>query len=90
MKRLEKAKIANGAVNTMQNVWNHAQLKVRNRWRKINSEVGALPALLPPASNNNFEANMGHVPSLGQHSEELLQEFGLTDKIKEFRNKKII
>ena len=90
IERLEKAKIANGAVNTMQDVWNHAQLKSRNRWREIGTEVGRVPALLPPASNSNFEQRMGDVPSLGQHSEALLREFGLGDRIAEFKEKKII
>lgn len=38
--RLDEAKIANGNVNELNQVWEHPQLKARNRWREVDSEVG--------------------------------------------------
>ncbi len=78
--RLEEANIANAQVNSMDDVWNHEQLKARNRWRQIKSPIGNLPALLPPASNSHFEYAMGAVPALGEHTEALLREFGVTEE----------
>ena len=42
--RLDSAGIANARVSDMADVWNHAQLAARNRWRTIDSPAGALPA----------------------------------------------
>lgn len=73
--RLEKAGIASAKVNEMKDVWQHAQLQARKRWREIDTPVGVLPALLPPASNNRFEYAMGAVPALGEHSQAIWKEF---------------
>ncbi|WP_227430468.1 CaiB/BaiF CoA transferase family protein [Psychrobacter sp. I-STPA6b] len=75
--RLDTAKIANAHVNEMQDVWSHPQLKARDRWRTINSSIGELPAMLPPAVNNQFEYRMGDVPALGEHTDAILAELGL-------------
>lgn len=88
--RLDEAKIANGNVNELNQVWEHPQLKARNRWREVDSEVGKIPALLPPATNNNYEARMDKIPALGEHTESILKEFGFSDKINLFKEKKII
>ena len=77
--RLEDAQIANARVNDMQGVWAHPQLAARKRWGQVPSPVGELPSLLPPASNNMFDARMQAVPALGQHTDSILQELGVTD-----------
>ena len=73
---LEEAKIANAAVNTMHDVWQHKQLQARHRWREVATSAGTIPALLPPGLNNAFEYRMAPVPALGEHSESILQELG--------------
>lgn len=73
---LENAKIANAAVNTMHDVWNHKQLKERNRWREVGTSAGAIPALLPPGVNSAYDYRMDAVPALGEHSESILRELG--------------
>lgn len=88
--RLEKAKIANGNVNELKDVWNHSQLKSRNRWREVDTEVGKIPALLPPATNNNYEPRMDKIPALGEHTHKILKEFGFEDKILALKEKNII
>ena len=81
IERLEDAQIANARVNDMKDVWAHPQLEARGRWGKVTSPVGELPSLLPPASSNAFEARMDAIPALGEHTEEILRELGLTDEL---------
>ena len=72
--RLDDAGIANARVSDMTDVWQHAQLAARKRWRTIDSPVGALPALLPPAVDMTFEPRMDAVPGLGEHTQAILAE----------------
>lgn len=76
IQRLDTAQIANAQVNEMAGVWQHPQLKARQRWTEIDSPVGKLPALLPPGSSNAFAPRMAAVPGLGQQSNTLLAELG--------------
>lgn len=76
--RLEQAQIANARVNEMKDVWAHPQLQARNRWGEVPSPVGQLPSLLPPATNSAFSARMDAVPGLGQHTDAILAELGLS------------
>ena len=75
--RLERAQIAHARVNSMAEVWAHPQLQARRRWREVDSPVGPLPALLPPGSWHEAP-RMDPVPALGQHTEAILAELGLT------------
>jgi crotonobetainyl-CoA:carnitine CoA-transferase CaiB-like acyl-CoA transferase len=77
VERLEAAQIANARVNTMQEVWDHPQLKARGRWREVGSPVGMLPALLPPGSWDDGDPRLDPVPALGQHTEAILAELGV-------------
>jgi len=76
VERLEAAQIANARVNTMAEVWDHPQLKARQRWREVDSPAGAVPALLPPGSWDE-EPRMDPVPALGEHTDAILTELGL-------------
>jgi len=78
IERLETAQIANAHLNTMQDVWDHPQLKGRKRWREIDTAVGKVPALLPPGSWTECEPRMDPVPALGQHTEAILGGLGYT------------
>ena len=51
VQRLDDAQIANARVNDMHDVWDHAQLRARQRWREVESPAGSIPALLPPGSS---------------------------------------
>ncbi|KAJ9492390.1 hypothetical protein VN97_g841 [Penicillium thymicola] len=82
--RLDEAAIANAGVNDMKNVWDHVQLQARDRWTKVKTPVGAIPALLPPGSSKSAEkagygAQMGSVPQVGEHNEAILAELGLSN-----------
>ena len=75
--RLDRAEIANGAVNDVAAVAQHPQLVARGRWIGVDSPVGSIPALVPPHNLGHAPPRMGAVPALGQHSEEILAELGL-------------
>jgi len=77
IQRLDQASIANAKVNDMQGVWQHPQLKARERWRQIGTAAGSVPSLLPPATSNAYSPRMDPVPALGEHSEAILAELGL-------------
>ena len=75
-RRLDEAGIANGQVNTMEQVWRHPQLAARGRWREVGTPQGPVPALLPPGSWQRGAPRMDPVPALGQHTDAILQELG--------------
>ena len=74
--RLDDAQIGNARMNDMSEVWDHAQLKARNRWRDGDTPVGPIKALLPPGVPDVFEPRMDAIPAIGQHSDTILQELG--------------
>lgn len=74
--RLEAAGIANGRINSIEDVWNHPQLQARGRWREVGSSAGTIAALLPPANITDIVPVMGDVPALGEHTEAILAGLG--------------
>ncbi|QCI12796.1 CoA transferase [Pseudomonas putida] len=78
VERLEQAQIANARVNDMHGVWQHPQLRARDRWREVDSPAGKLPSLLPPGRNAAFSPRMDAVPGLGQHTQPILAELGFS------------
>jgi itaconate CoA-transferase len=76
IERLDAAGIANARVNSPDEVWEHPQLKARNRWREMDSPAGPLATLLPPVTMPDFQARLDRVPALGEHTERILGELG--------------
>ncbi|MBC7706393.1 MAG: CoA transferase [Rhodoferax sp.] len=74
--RLEQAGIANARMNDMSGVWRHPQLQARERWTKIDTPAGRVPALLPPGMAASDDPRMDPVPALGQHTDAILKELG--------------
>jgi itaconate CoA-transferase len=60
----------------MHEVWEHAQLKARDRWTEVDSPAGRIAALVPPALPSNVTPRMDPVPALGQHTDAILRELG--------------
>jgi itaconate CoA-transferase len=84
--KLDAADIANARINTPQEVWDHPQLKARNRWREVGSPAGPLPVLLPPVTMPEFEARLDPVPAVGEHTASILASIGYsTAEIAELR-----
>lgn len=77
--KLEKAQIANARLNDMKGLWNHQQLKERDRWVNVETPAGSIPALLPPGLNNTYDYRMDPIPSVGEHTDAILKELGLSD-----------
>jgi itaconate CoA-transferase len=75
---LDDANIANGRLNEPIDVWNHVQFSARDKWRTVNTEAGPVQALLPPFTFTDEAAPMGDVPSVGQHTDEVLGEIGFS------------
>ena len=74
--RLDAAKIANGHLNEMADLWHHPQLQARHRWATVQSPAGELPALLPPGVEGTGDARMDPIPALGEHTQSILTELG--------------
>ena len=77
--KLEKAQIANARLNDMKGLWNHQQLKDRDRWVNVDTPAGTIPALLPPGLNNSYDYRMDPIPSVGEHTNAILKELGLAE-----------
>jgi itaconate CoA-transferase len=72
--RLDDAKIANARMRTVMDFLDHPQLEARGRWREVGSPVGPLRALLPPATMDGAEPVMAPIPSVGEHTDNILAE----------------
>jgi itaconate CoA-transferase len=76
VERLDAAQIGNARMNDMHEVWDHAQLRARNRWVEVDTPVGRIKALLPPGVPESFDPRMDPIPSIGQHTDTILGELG--------------
>lgn len=79
IERLDRAGIANAAMNDTAEAARHPQLAARNRWAEAASPVGAIRALIPPHNLQSAPPGMGRVPALGEHTREILAELGMED-----------
>jgi itaconate CoA-transferase len=74
--RLERAGIANARFNSVQEFWEHPQLRARDRWREVATEAGPIQALLPPVTMAGVEPRMDPVPALGADTAAILGALG--------------
>lgn len=74
LRRLDAAGIANAELRDMHAFSAHPQLIARNRWRDVESPVGPVRSLIPPATSRNTAFRMGAVPVLGEHTASVLAE----------------
>ena len=77
--RADDAGIGNSRYNTPDDVLAHPHLAARDRWRRIDTPTGPVPALLPPPVIAGYDPPMGAVPALGEHTERILAELGLCE-----------
>ncbi|MCW2654621.1 MAG: frc 3 [Mycobacterium sp.] len=90
-KTADAAGIGNARYNVPSEVLVHPQLSERDRWREIGTPAGAIPALLPPPVITGYEPPMGAVPGLGQHTDSVLAELGVSnDEIARLRENAVI
>lgn len=74
---LLEANIAYGHVNGLEGMLDHPALT--NKWAAISIPGGTMDALVPPIRLAGRPLPVGPVPGLGQHTEVILEEFGLTE-----------
>jgi len=79
IERLDAAQIANARMNDMAGLWAHPQLAARERWRRVGSPAGEIPALLPAGRQSAFDYRMDPVPAVGEHTEAILRELGRSE-----------
>lgn len=82
IERLEGAKIANARLNSMKEFFNHPQLEARNRWEQVQTPNGEIAALKPPVTMLGVNPIMKPVPDVGEHTEAILEEIGLSNTMK--------
>ena len=77
--RLDQAQIANAHLNDMEGLWKHEQLQARERFTEITTPNGPIAALLPPGINDSYDYRMDPIPAVGQHTDAILKELGLSE-----------
>ncbi len=89
--RLDAAGIANARINSLAEVWDHPQLAARRRWTEVDTPAGRVPALKPPAMPDGIVARMDAVPALGEHTDSILSELGVSrERIAQLRAERVL
>jgi itaconate CoA-transferase len=89
--RLESAQIANARMNTVEELIAHPQLAARGRWRDVPSAAGPVRMLVPPFNFEGMELPMTAIPAIGEHTDAILGEIGITGAtIADWRRKGIV
>ena len=74
---LDRTALAYARVNSMNDFVAHPVLRERARWREVRTAAGPIDALVPPTTLSGVEPRMDPVPSLGEHTDAILNEVGL-------------
>ena len=77
--RLDRGGIANAPINTIQQFLDHPQLAARDRWRRVESPVGPVSAMIPPVTMEDYEPVMGAIPDVGEHTRQILRELAIDE-----------
>ncbi|MFJ3640199.1 CaiB/BaiF CoA transferase family protein [Streptomyces sp. NPDC090108] len=86
MELLEATGVANAGVNDVEEFLDHPVLAGRGRWREVAIPGAVVPALRPPADLTGVAPRMDPVPDVGEHTERVLTELGLSAaRIEELR-----
>jgi itaconate CoA-transferase len=82
IQRLDASAIANAHMNTVEGFLEHPQLHARDRIHEVGSPNGPLMSFLPAITIPGMTPVMGDIPAVGEHTEAILAEFGLREKIR--------
>jgi itaconate CoA-transferase len=83
--RLQQARIAHATLREVKDVLKHPQLRARNRWTTVDSPAGELRALLPPIDLRGRQPRMDPIPSVGEHTDQILAWLGRTPGLRTWR-----
>jgi itaconate CoA-transferase len=70
---LREAGIAVASVNTLAEVWEHEQLRARDRFRQVDTETGPLEMLASPFDISGWQVGPQRVPALDEHDAATIQ-----------------
>ncbi|MET7287024.1 CaiB/BaiF CoA-transferase family protein [Streptomyces sp. NPDC005573] len=91
MELLEATGVANAGVNDVEEFLDHPVLAGRGRWQEVAIPGAVVPALRPPADLTGVAPRMDPVPDVGEHTERVLTELGLSAaRIEELRADDVI
>lgn len=79
IERLDAAQIANARQNEIADLIAHPQLSERDRWRQVDTPVGPIAALRPPAIIDGLGERFDPIPAVGEHTIAILRELGHDD-----------
>ncbi|MFD1813523.1 CaiB/BaiF CoA transferase family protein [Rhodococcus gannanensis] len=71
------ADLACARINSVAELADHPQLVDRGRWVDVESPVGTVPTLLPPAPSSEWTVALGPIPALGADNDRILAELGM-------------
>jgi len=74
--RLDSAQIAHARMNSIDDLLEHPQLLFRDCWREVGSPAGPIHTMLPPVRMDGIDPAMRAIPTLGEHSDTILEELG--------------
>ncbi|TSD92871.1 CoA transferase [Skermania sp. ID1734] len=78
----DEANIGNARLNSVHDVAEHPQLAQRHRWREVDTPVGPIPALVPPALGTGWPVRHGSVPALGADTDAIRAEVAADDPVR--------
>lgn len=70
--RLAHGRIAHARVNDLAGVWNHEQLRARQRFADVSTPSGSVEVLRPPFDISGWSEVKASVPALNEHEPSLL------------------
>ena len=71
---LNKQEITSANVNDLHGVWNHEQLRARERFENIEIPNGSAEVLKSPFHISNWNNQTGGIPALNDHDEKTIAQ----------------
>lgn len=91
IRRFEAARIAWGDVNGVEDLENHVQLASRERWFEIEVNEKPFKMLKHPMNIVGMPTRLDPVPTLGEHTNEILQALGYEEEsVRELRKAAVV
>ncbi len=79
MTKLERVEIPCGLVREFREVMEHPQLAYNGLVTEVGSPVGTIPTIGSAIALGGDRPELGAVPALGEHTDEVLAELGLSE-----------